>query len=130
MNARVFLLLLVTGLFMVAWNGDQAAKHQFLAQRAQQQAILAASSSVIDGNVAAQRESAATAQHTSHVMATLGDEADHFRPNGMTDGRYRAVSESGATLELTVDSHAVVADREFYIADSPGGIRWYFVRIE
>ncbi len=39
MNARVFLLVLVTGLFMAIWNGDQNAMQAALARREQARAL-------------------------------------------------------------------------------------------
>jgi len=133
MNARVFLLLLVTGLFMAAWNGDQAAKHEFLAQRAIQRAAIAAAESDGGAGTLTDTGSESTVQlagpmpmdapSSHHVVA-------HFRPDGMAAGRYRAVSESGVTFELTVDNDTTAAARAFYVADSPQGIRWYFVRVD
>ena len=38
MNGRVLLLVVVTGFFMAAWDGDQAAMEAALARRAQQRA--------------------------------------------------------------------------------------------
>jgi len=52
-----------------------------------------------------------------------------FRPAGMGPGRYRAVSEPSETFVFTLDSTAKASDRDFYIADSPDGVRWYFIRV-
>mgnify|MGYP000592639809 CR=1 FL=1 len=38
MNARVVLLVVVTGLFMTAWDGDQAAMQAAIVKRDQKQA--------------------------------------------------------------------------------------------
>mgnify|MGYP001158671883 CR=1 FL=1 len=128
MNARVFLLLLVTGLFMAAWNGDQAAKHEFLAQRAiQRTAIAAADAGVITDTGWA--TTVKLARPMPKAVASSQHLVNHFQPEGMAAGRYRAVSESGVTFELTVDNDTTAAARDFYMADSPQGIRWYFVRV-
>lgn len=130
MNARVFLLLLVTGLFMAAWNGDQAAKQQFLAQRAQQRAALALVQSGSHRTVTpATTTSLPETQLVSHAPQPP-QIVTHFRPDGMAAGVYRAVSETGVTFELTIANSSSVAARDFYVADSPEGHRWYFVRVK
>ena len=133
MNARVFLLLLVTGLFMAAWNGDQAAKHEFLTQRAIQRAAIAAADHGGSAGTITNSGSETTVQLAGPMpKAVLSSHhvVTHFQPDGMAAGRYRAVSESGVTFELTVDNHTTAAARAFYVADSPQGIRWYFVRVD
>ncbi len=133
MNARVFLLLLVTGLFMAAWNGDQAAKHEFLAQRAIQRTTIATADSGGDVGTITDTGSETTVQLAGpapEAVSLSRHVVTHFRPDGMAAGRYRAVSESGVTFELTVDNDTTVAARDFYMADSPQGIRWYFVRVD
>ncbi len=129
MNARVFLLLLVTGLFMAAWNSDQAAEQQFLAQRAQRRAAMAVVESDVPRTVPAAIAALSQPQLTSHV-AVPTPVVSQFRPDGMAGGTYRAVSESGVTFELTVANGAEVPVREFYVADSPQGQRWYFIRVQ
>lgn len=132
MNARVFLLLLVTSLFMAAWNGDQAAKHEFLAQRAIQRTAIAAADSGGDAGTTTDTGWATTVQLAGPMPKAVPSShhlVNHFRPDGMAAGRYRAVSESGVTFELTVDNDTTAAARDFYIADSPQGTRWYFVRV-
>jgi hypothetical protein len=123
----------VTGLFMAAWNGDQAAKHEFLAQRAIQRTAIAAADP--DGDAGAITDTGwATTVQVAGPMPKAVPSSDHvvnhFRPDGMAAGRYRAVSESGVTFELTVDNNTTAAARDFYMADSPQGTRWYFVRVD
>lgn len=130
MNARVFLLLIVTGLFMAAWNSDQAAEQQFLAQRAQKRAAMAVVESDRHG-----MSTPSVGQNSHHAQLTAHIPESHtavcrFQPDGMAAGVYRAVSETGVTFELTVTAAASQTPREFYVADSPDGRRWYFVRIQ
>lgn len=129
MNARVFLLVVVTGLFMAAWNSDQEAKHQFLAQRAQLRAAAALAHS----------DDAVRNIDSGHIHAVIRQEpvvaparlaVSQFRPDGLAAGSYRAVGENGVTFELTVESSASATEREFYVADSPAGVRWYFIRLQ
>lgn len=127
MNARVFLLVLVTGLFMAAWNGDQAAKQEFLAQRARQRAASALAATESDRAVEAGTE----VQLTGHTPApsVTRQVVSQFRPDGMASGTYRAVSQTGTTFELTVDNNDAATARDFYVADSPAGTRWYFILV-
>jgi len=129
MNARVFLLVVVTGLFMAAWNSDQEAEQQFLAQRAQLRAAA----------TLAQADNAMPGIDSSHVQTVIRHPAtvtpvrpvvSQFRPDGLAAGSYRAVGENGVTFELTVESSANATKREFYVADSPAGVRWYFIRLQ
>ncbi len=132
MNARVLLLLLVTGLFMGAWNGDQTAKQRFLALRSQQHdSVSVADAGSEVGSSAIQRRATET-QLSGHIPTSVQLDRHvvrQFRPDGMGAGTYRAVSETGVTFELTVDSNEGFAARDFYVADSPSGTRWYFVRV-
>lgn len=129
MNARVFLLLLVTGLFMAAWNSDQAAEQQFLAERAQERAAMAVVNAAPHSTNNLSTTQTRVPQLTSHVPATP-QVVSQFRPDGMAEGVYRAVSESGVTFELTVSGSTGAAARDFYMADSPDGQRWYFIRVQ
>lgn len=131
MNARVFLLVVVTGLFMAAWNDDQAARQQFLAQRARLRAAqTVAAADTAASQVQQQRTSLQTSVHSVVAAQTTRPVVSQFRADGMAPGSYRAVSEHGVTFEVTIDNAAVVNRREFYVADDPQGVRWYFVRIQ
>ncbi|MCH2212168.1 MAG: hypothetical protein MK110_12760 [Fuerstiella sp.] len=130
MNARILLLMLAVGLFMVAWNGDQAYRQEYLAQRLRQKSVSAVVSTGDDRRTIVR--SLTEASVTRHVQTSISDNrhvVTQFRPDGMATGDYRGVSETGETFELRVDNSTNAAIREFYVADSPAGIRWYFVRI-
>ncbi|MEO2030847.1 MAG: hypothetical protein ABGZ35_02055 [Planctomycetaceae bacterium] len=129
MNARVLLLLLITGLFMAAWNGDQTAKQRFLALQSQQRDAMSLAS--VAGLVPA-RGPSTESQRTGPIPTSVQINrhvVSQFRPDGIGAGTYRAVSETGVTFELTVDNNQGVAERDFYVADAPTGTRWYFVRV-
>jgi|GEM_PF-4762296 len=129
MNARVFLVVVLTGLFMTAWNADQAAEQQFLAQRAELRAAMAvAHTNEHESTISA--DAVAVSVHNSDTLRREQTTDSCFRPNEMAVGSYRAVSEHGETLEFTVDEQSDSAVRDFYIADSPEGVRWYFVRLQ
>lgn len=130
MNARVFLLILVTALFMIAWNGDQAAMSNALARR-QPAVVSHAADDASSPNRSVQHPGAHLAGHsrTSAPSARIGAAIPAFRPAGMAAGRYRAVSAFGDTVEIQVDEAADVTPQEYYVGDSPDGLRWHFIRI-
>jgi len=136
MNARVFLLVVVTGLFMAAWNGDQVAEQQFLAQRARERSEMALATSTqsakrlptaiptrVQKPVATPRRAVATA-------AAVATAESRFLPDGIANGTYRAVSHTGETFEVTIRDSKTATPRELYVSDSPAGGRWYFVRVQ
>ena len=132
MYARVFLLLLVTGLFMAAWNTDQTAEQEFLAWQAWRQSETADAGERTELGVRGARRSSRDPRLIVHLPSTVepvSQAVSQFRPK-MASGNYRAISETGVTFELTVGSSSNGVPRDFYIADSPDGIRWYFVRIQ
>ncbi|MCH2201213.1 MAG: hypothetical protein MK102_04530 [Fuerstiella sp.] len=126
MNARILLLMLVTGLFVTAWNGDQASRQEYLAQQLHQRP---ASTVVRTSNDRITSNSPLAAGHMQTSIRNERHVVTPFRPDGMVDGDYRAVSETGATFELKIDNSTNAGSRDFYVADSPAGTRWYFVRI-
>jgi len=129
MNARVFLIVVLTGLFMAAWNGDQAAKQQFLAQRAELRAARAVAQANEHSPVVSSEAISVSIANPDKTAPTR-PVVSQFRPDGMAAGSYRAVNEHGVTFELTVDNKADAVSRDFYVADAPNGVRWYFVRVQ
>lgn len=125
MNARVFLLVLVTGLFMAIWNGDQNAMQAALARREQARALRIALAET-------------SVRSDSGVLAAVAAEpltgADEVPlPAGIHAGTYQAVSQTGVVrmVEVPTDDRSnATATREFYISDDAEGVRWYFVRIQ
>lgn len=134
MNARVCLLVLVTGLFMAVWNGDQAAIDAALARRAVAQSRLLAAtgtppaaSAALDQNDGA--SSAVAAQSAS--AATLANGVP--LPAGIPKGEYQAVSQTGRTVRVLVRENAGSDrpdPRDIYISDGADGTRWYLVRVQ
>lgn len=129
MNARIFLIAVLTGLFMAAWNSDQAAEQQFLAQRAEQRAAMAVAQ-FDDDSPAVSSEVIPVSVADSYSVTPTQSVESPFRPDGMAAGSYRAVNELGATFEFTVAPEFESAARDFYVADAPDGVRWYFVRVQ
>lgn len=137
MNARVFLLVLMTGLFMALWNGDQAAIEAALARRAQAQALqlAAANASGSSAPAAAAQTSESTAPVTAQSASRGGTAATVPLPAGMPAGEYQAVSQTGQTIRVSVERSATHSGeasvrRDLYISDAPDGTRWYLVRIQ
>ena len=146
MNGRVLLLVVVTGLFMAAWNGDQAAMEAALAKRAELQAqnIAKRKNAATHQNVDEREQSKVhkLASVSKPVLSTAGQDAvpktvsvsvtvNVPLPRGITAGIYQAVNQSGACVRMTVSAEQSTgkADREFYTVDGSDGARWYLVRI-
>jgi hypothetical protein len=129
MNARVFLIVVLTGLFMAAWNSDQTAEQQFLAQRAEMRAAMAVAQ-YHDQSTAVSSEVMPASVANSHSVPPAGSMESTFRPEEMAAGSYRAVNEHGVTYEFTVQPESAGSARDFYVADDPNGVRWYYVRIQ
>lgn len=145
MNARVLLLVLVTGLFMAAWNGDQTAMEAAIVRRdvrianarlalQQQQdsevqtaSISADSSPIHSLTVAKVSDASETVAATTPSPAQL----EVPLPRGIAAGDYQAVNQdTGETQQLTVtETNAKETTRDFYTVDDEQGARWYLIRI-
>jgi hypothetical protein len=134
MNARVLLLVLITGLFMAAWDGDQAAMHAALAKRAQQRATAIAA---MQPTVDAEPAEVTVPSHT--LTALKPHESGHSvsgqtvvsLPDGVAAGQYQAVDQYGGIrlLEVSADEATGRNARDFHLVDAPDGTRWYLIRI-
>ena len=136
MNARVFLLVLVSALFMGAWNGDQKTMQAAIARR--EQLREEAWAEVMQTRVTQESRSVIPVAMTvaqkiePEVEAKPDDASDVPLPSGIAPGQYRAVSQSGDTKEITVSSNAGEGNvgRDFYMVDAQDGDRWYLIRIQ
>ncbi|APZ91903.1 hypothetical protein [Fuerstiella marisgermanici] len=156
MNARVVLLVLVTALFMTAWDGDQAAMQVAYAKRSQKQATLLAQRAAAQSTQDATAADSTDGQSSEHALTAMaypdkqtaddakpcGDSTcsakakqpgpdDVPLPTGIASGTYKAVNQAGQIVEVTVADGDVTnaGAREFYTADSKSGDRWYLIRV-
>ena len=140
MNARVFLLVLVSALFMGAWNGDQKTIEAAIARREKLREEAWAAAANAPSVDEPQKSKITVAMQVSHrdqarpLEDTGMNKAELTAvplPSGIAAGRYRAVSQSGVTREVNVDKKVSKAspDRDFYMVDATGGNRWYLIRI-
>ena len=131
MTARVSPIVLVSGLFMAAWSGDQAAMREALTKRSTTGQCL-----VQTDTKAAECRSVAPTRLTAHLVNYERTAEPRvvpvFRPAAMASGIYRAVSERGKTIVFSVtdDQRKELAARDLYIGDSSDGVRWYFIRLQ
>ena len=134
MNARVLLLVLVTALFMAAWDGDKDAMEAAIARRTQQSHSAVAGlrkdpnhRHLASGHVT----SVALAQPVPVVAASSDVTKSVPMPEGIAAGEYQAVSQSGQTQRISVSAEKAKSRtvRDFYMSDAADGSRWYFVRI-
>lgn len=156
MNARVLLLVLVTSLFMAAWDGDQAAMEAAIARRSDRQAtaLLALTHSVItEEDSTVPHKHTMTVATTNTVTTTEPDGLDVVvqsaavdaiagkadapiadivpLPPGIAVGEYQAVDQTGKTVRLSVTATIATGSnaRDFYTVDAQDGTRWYLIRI-
>jgi hypothetical protein len=149
MNAQVLLLAIVTGLFVAAWDSDQAAMQTALARRsdAQQHNAVASASvkrtAVIPPVRTEQLSRPSTARTAGSAVVPLDDIQNKSPreesvlvplPVDLPAGDYQAVNQRGISLRITLNSSGGAdsshkSTRELYISDTPTGERWYLVRI-
>ena len=151
MNARVLLLVLVTGLFMAAWDGDQAAMEAAIVRRdtrianarialQQRDAGETQTASVPASEANAAHKHSLTVARISESTATspAADEVNSTEqtnvpmPQSIAAGDYQAINQtSGKTIRLSVDDASASSShsRDFYTVDGANGDRWYLIRI-
>lgn len=145
MNARLLLLVLVTGLFMAAWNGDQTAMEAAIVRRdvrianarlallqqtngevqtASIPADVSLAHSLTVANVSDSKED-------STLSTPSNPKADVPMPRGIAAGEYQAVNQdTGETQNVTVNKTGnKETTRDFYTVDDDQGTRWYLIRI-
>ncbi len=139
MNARVFLLVLMTGLFMALWNGDQAAMEAALARRSQAQQHMLSESKVVPAvQSVAKCQPANTAVVAQTAVRVVQSEYVPL-PQDLPPGEYQAVSQSGKTLRVSVHENSNGNDSscndkiddqsDIFVSECANGTRWFFVRI-
>ncbi len=135
MNARVFLLILVTGLFMAAWNGDETAMQAAIARRSERQAQAIAAAAMEEDNVHV-ADHAPVKQPLQTVSVTMNEaQADVTTtsavplPREIAAGTYQAVDQTGTSIRVDVDKSSDAPARDFYMVDAEDGNRWYLIRV-
>ena len=135
MNARVLLLVLITGLFMAAWDGDQDAMHAAIARQTQQRATAVAAVQPTVDNV---RTEVTLPKHSLTVLKieesspAVSEQIDVPLPPGIAAGKYQAVNQFGQTQLVEVPEHEATGQnvRDFHLVDAEDGSRWYLIRVE
>ena len=135
MNARVLLLVLMTGLFMASWRSDRCATQAALARQNRSESEFAADWRRRTPLVSSER----TPTHRDEA-AILGRRLT-LAPNftiplevEIPPGVYQAVSETGESHRLTVNSGhhgrtSVEKERNVFLARDSGAVRWYLIPI-
>ena len=135
MNARVLLLILVTALFMAAWDGDQSAMQAAIARKSTLQATElvhdAPATMPLGSQAAVMLTSKPNECPSGESLASLTADSVPL-PAGIAPGTYQAVCQSGQTLRVEVPARRASgkAVRDFYVADCSERGRWYLIRIE
>lgn len=150
MNARVLLLVLVTGLFMAAWDGDQAAMEAAIVRRdariadarialLQRQAGETQTASLPTPHTNTGLQHALTVAQVSESPARSAADnnvsiqpADVPLPLSIAAGSYQAINQTtGESTRLSIDEASASSSnqRDFYTVDGENGDRWYLIRI-
>ncbi|MCP4506008.1 MAG: hypothetical protein GY903_23345 [Fuerstiella sp.] len=135
MNARVLLLVLITGLFMAAWEGDQAAMRAAIVKRTQQRttAVAAVQPTVDDDGMEVVIPShSLTVLKIDESRPAASGQIDVPLPPGIAAGQYQAVNQFGQTRLMEVSAREATGQnvRDFHLVDAKDGSRWYLIRIE
>lgn len=139
MNGRLLLLVLVSAMFMAAWDGDQAAMQEALARRNERQAARIAALSDGAGTAPVRSPQVTSVSHRTTTTAlrtaakpiTPSVDVSVPLPPSIAAGNYQAVSQSGTTVMISVPQERSpnAPARDFYVADSETGERWFLIRI-
>jgi hypothetical protein len=126
MAARVFLLLVFTGLFAAAWNSDRpppaaptlASNTQRLLERP----------SVVDE---VQRPMIVAQLSDAVAISSESDFSYCQLPEGIAAGTYRVIDKAGRVgwVSLPAGKFVSASPQDIYVNDSPQ-VRWYFIRVE
>jgi hypothetical protein len=137
MNARVFLVVLLTAIFMAVWDADQKAMEAALARK-QHSRDLAVQVAVTRNQP--RRDNAGIRPERIPAAEVKADPISPVipLPRNLADGTWQAISESGAVYSITIDRAAApgpaadIADvsfeESFAIFTPANGDRWCFVR--
>lgn len=146
MNGRVLLLVMVTGLFMAAWDGDQEAMQAALARReaAQQTQIadvpqqeplrvttVSHSAKPVPAADAVEEARPAEPSVPAATIATVRI-VDVPLPAAIAAGSYQAVNQSGRTIRVEISEAGATSNtaQDLYTVDGSDGSRWYLVRLQ
>ena len=137
MNARVFLVILLSAIFMAVWDTDQKAMDAALAKKQQ------SSDRPVQVAVTKHQPRLNTIPPASMCVAAAKGTVDAVEsfiplPRSLANGTWQAIAESGEVYSITIDRTAaartspVIADESiensFAIFTAPKGDRWCFVR--
>ncbi|MEJ7591676.1 MAG: hypothetical protein WKF77_09020 [Planctomycetaceae bacterium] len=119
MNARVFLLALVTATFMAIWDADRPSS------------VAADQSPAPQDNTAASDSASATV--TSDALIPL--------PKNLQPGTWQAISREGDTFRITIERNSLLSDststdalpsagleKSVCVITAPDGLRWCFIK--
>ena len=144
MNARVFVLLLVSAAFMAVWNDDQTHSTQILLSKDRVRANALTM-------VPARQEAASGASSEETVTDTLETIASDTPktsvqpviplPVNLQPGTWHAISHDGDTFRITIErtngehdsansksEGSAVTESKFCIITGPGNVRWCFIK--
>ncbi|MBC7967152.1 MAG: hypothetical protein H7Z17_14660 [Fuerstia sp.] len=146
MNARVFLLALVTAAFMAIWDADHPVAGRTAAAQSKMRDAAAAYTNAAAHSVpsvAAEQPQMRTVETAANDSASAAGTSEALipLPKNLQPGTWQAISRDGDTFRITIErrdsfasSTATVAlpsedsEKRFCVITAPDGIRWCFIK--
>lgn len=143
MNARVFLLMLVTAAFMGIWDADRPAETLVRVSRSNHPPAASAvmKSSRITSFQLDMSTTNSSSVHGTVVTRSPASETLIPMPKGLQSGTWHAFNHEGDTMRITIErnsaeSHSVFSDEqsssvssnEACVITGMDGVRWCFVK--
>ncbi len=144
MNARVFLLVLVTAGFMAIWDADRPSElRQVVAQSNDATATGSVGSTSAKAPVANDATDSVPQKDSALPLANINDKKLIPLPGGLPTGTWHAFNAEGDTIRITIERRSIpprspifsvtstieTAPNSCVITDSDG-VRWCFVKEE
>ena len=146
MNARVFLLVLVTAGFMAIWDADRPVNGRAAVAQSKLQSAGVTFANAVPNSlplVAAERSLASqdNAAVSDSASATAISEAMIPLPKNLQPGTWQAISRDGDTFRITIERCRSLTGRtslapvrsedpgkRYFVITASDGIRWSFVK--
>ena len=104
MNARVFLLVLVTAVFMAIWDADRPTELQHVvAQSSDATATASVGRSTVEGSAAKVATNAVSQADPALPPASANDEKLIPLPKGLATGTWHAFNHAGDSIRITIE---------------------------
>ncbi len=146
MNARVFLLLLVTAAFMAIWDADRPSELRQIVARSKVPGVsvsAAVESARIQAPVAHALTDVIGEKDGAPLKANANEDALIPLPKGLLTGTWHAFNHQGDTIRITIERETISArspksdvpptfetEANSCVITGSDGVRWCFIKEE